>query len=138
MNIITNFIFLEQNQEKIDWFFLSRNPNAIHLLEQNPDKIYWDWISENPNAIHILEQKQNQYKINWKWISCNPNAIHFLEQNQEKIDWYSISENPAIFTYDYARMKQNQRNLNEEMIMKALSPSRISMWLDAGVDIDDL
>ena len=25
------------NQDKIDWIWLSKNPNAIHLLEQNPD-----------------------------------------------------------------------------------------------------
>jgi hypothetical protein len=39
----------------IDWNWLSRNPNAIHLLEQNIDKINWFWLSENPNAIHLLE-----------------------------------------------------------------------------------
>jgi len=33
------------NQDKIDWNFLSKNPNAIPMLEKNPDKIYWDWLS---------------------------------------------------------------------------------------------
>ena len=48
---------------KIDWYALSSNPNAIHLLKQNVDKIDWCSLSLNPNAIHLLEQ--NQDKINW-------------------------------------------------------------------------
>ena len=31
----------KQNIEKIDWFELSMNPNALHLLEQFPEKIDW-------------------------------------------------------------------------------------------------
>jgi hypothetical protein len=40
---------LEQNREKIDWNWLSKNPNAIHLLEQNPEKIDWHYLSKNPS-----------------------------------------------------------------------------------------
>jgi len=40
---------LEQHPEKINWLFLSSNPNAIPLLERNPDKISWYWLSENPS-----------------------------------------------------------------------------------------
>ena len=49
--------------DKIDWWFLSRNPNAINLLEQNIDKINWAMLSENPNAINLLEK--NIDKIQW-------------------------------------------------------------------------
>ncbi len=31
--------------DKLDWFWLSANSAAIHLLEQNPDKIYWHQLS---------------------------------------------------------------------------------------------
>ena len=41
----------------IDWYMLSKNPNAIHLLEQNIDKIDWDNLSENPNIFEI-DKKQ--------------------------------------------------------------------------------
>ena len=34
--------------DKIEWYWLSRNPNAIHLLEQNLDKIDWKALSFNP------------------------------------------------------------------------------------------
>ena len=27
--------------DKLDWFELSGNPNAIHLLEKNLDKVIW-------------------------------------------------------------------------------------------------
>ena len=39
---------LEQNLDKIDWYKLSENINAIHLLEQNLDKIDWILLSWNP------------------------------------------------------------------------------------------
>ncbi len=83
---------LEANPDEIQWDYLSKNPNAIHLLEANPDKIDWGMLSKNPNAIHLLEA--NPDKIDWKRLSRNPNAIHLLEPNQDKIDWGSLSRNP--------------------------------------------
>jgi hypothetical protein len=44
-------------------------------------KIDWNYLSANPNAIHLLEQ------INWEELSINPNAIHLLSQNINKINW---------------------------------------------------
>jgi len=44
------------NPNKIDWYTLSYNSSAMHLLEQNPDKICWWALSENPSAIHLLEK----------------------------------------------------------------------------------
>ena len=41
--------------DKIQWSWLSKNPNAIDLLQQYPDKIDWNWLSENPSAIDILK-----------------------------------------------------------------------------------
>ena len=34
---------------KLDWHWLLSNPNAIHLLEQNQDKIEWNCLSRNPS-----------------------------------------------------------------------------------------
>ena len=48
--------------KKINWFELSKNPNAIHILENNLDKVYWNYLSYNQNVIHILEN--NLDKIN--------------------------------------------------------------------------
>jgi hypothetical protein len=68
--------------DKIDWWYLSQNPNAICLLEQNTNKIDWTWLSLQPNAINLLEQ--NIDKINWNYLSRNPNAIHMLEKSMDK------------------------------------------------------
>ena len=40
--------------DKVDWYSLTFNPNAIHILEKNLDKVYWYWLSLNPNALHLL------------------------------------------------------------------------------------
>ena len=40
----------------------------IDLIQS--DKINWNYLSGNPNAIHLLQQKQ--YKINWSRLSINP------------------------------------------------------------------
>ena len=82
---------------KIDWDWLSTNPNAIDLLKTNQNKIDWFWLSKNPNAIDLL--KANPEKIDWKWLSKNPNAIDLLKLNQDKIVWVYLSENPSIFKY---------------------------------------
>ena len=46
-----------RNPDKIDWCYLCKNPNAIHLLEQNPDKINWAVLSRNP-SIFIYDYKE--------------------------------------------------------------------------------
>ena len=46
------------NPDKIKWWRLSENPNAIHLLEKNQDKINWDWLSENPSIFEIKFDKK--------------------------------------------------------------------------------
>lgn len=40
--------------ERVGRCRLSINSNAITILEQNMDKVYWFYLSSNPNAIHIL------------------------------------------------------------------------------------
>ena len=67
------------NIDKLELYYLSENPNAIHLLEEYPDKMCWNNLSTNPNALHLLEKYPN--KINWHYLSNNPNAIHILEKN---------------------------------------------------------
>jgi hypothetical protein len=38
---------------KINWIWLSGNPNAIHLLEKNIDKIDWDFLSLNSSIFEL-------------------------------------------------------------------------------------
>jgi hypothetical protein len=158
---------LKENPDEINWTFLSSNKNAIDLLQANPDKICMEELCYNENGASLIEKyiykfnyiekkyysydlsknkgkgivellKKYPEKINWDGLSCNPNAIELLELNQDKINWKNLSINPSIFTFDYNKMKENYKELKKEIIMKALSPTRISYWLDNGMNIDDL
>ena len=40
---------IQENIDKLNWKYLSKNPNAIHLLEENLDKIDWNELSLNTN-----------------------------------------------------------------------------------------
>jgi hypothetical protein len=83
---------LRENPKKIDWKQLSANPNAIELLKANPNEIDWKVLSANPNAIELLRAKK--YRIDWKQLSANPNAIELLRANKGKIDWEELIANP--------------------------------------------
>ena len=115
---------------KIDWEFLSRNPNAIHLLEQNLNKIDWCWLSVNRNAIHLLER--NLDKIDWGRLPFNPNAIHLLEKNLDKIDWDRLSQNPSIFEYDYKSMTNRCDIYKEELIVNRFHPKNFPKFEEWG------
>ncbi len=117
---------------RIQWDYLSLNPNAIKLLIENKDKINWDYLSENPNAIELL--KENQNKIDWFNLSRNPNAIKLLKENQDKIDWWAFSQNPNIFTYDYKKMKKKMKKsgIVEELMAYIFHPKNMNKWIDWG------
>ena len=106
-------------------------------MEKNPDKINWRWLSSNPNAIYLLEK--NIDKVSWYNLSLNPNAIHLLEKNRDKINWDLFSKNPSIFQkiINYKFIKERMDVIREELIMKCMHPSRLHRWLEMGGDIDD-
>ena len=97
---------LENNLNKVDWDILSSNSNAIHILENNLNKVDWDILSSNPNAIHLLENNLN--KVDWDALSSNPNAIHILENNLDKVDWDLLCYNPNAIHL----LKNNQDKIN--------------------------
>ena len=58
---------------KLNWYYLSGNENAIPILEQNINKISWSWLSRNSNAIKILEKYP--HKIGWFDIAMNKTRV---------------------------------------------------------------
>jgi hypothetical protein len=96
------------DNDKINWKWLSSNPSAIELLKANLEKIAWDWLSMNPSAIELL--KANLEKIDWNFLSLNPNteAIELLIANQQKIDWEKLSGNPSAIEL----LKANPEKIN--------------------------
>jgi hypothetical protein len=115
-------------KKKLNWNWLSSNPNAIELLKNNPKKIDWGGLSENPNpeAIELLKEKINEEneidkeylkklpsnkKIGWVYLSANPNAIELLKANHyEEIDWYLLSKNPSPAAIEL--LKTNRDNIH--------------------------
>lgn len=110
--------YLEANPRKIDWFYLSSNTEAIHLLEaellNEENRVDWDELSKNPEAIHLLEAQvhlesnfvkdeiplvssfKTNYKIHWPNLCTNPNAIPLLEAHLDKIHLSSLCLNANI------------------------------------------
>jgi hypothetical protein len=141
---------LEKNLDKIDWYLLSNNPNAIHLLEQNVDKISWHVLSQNPNAIRLLEQ--NIENIDWYHLSSNPNAIRLLEcqleyqsdityQSDIIINWWELSKNPnaihLLAPLNHEQMRVENKEFFQELVQFVCHPtwqmkcaSRLHMDLD--------
>ena len=75
----------------------------MKFLDWIPKNIFnFYWISKNPNAIHLLEKYPD--KINWMYLSANPNAIHILKANINKIDSILLLNNPNIFEIDTIQM----------------------------------
>jgi hypothetical protein len=149
-----------------DWPILSGNPAAIHIFK-DPEylkKVYeWSYISKNKKAMPILQD--NLDKVEWIAFSSNPSAINIIIQiikeqkdynkkikNHEeintkdykyfnyfnKIDYGGLSRNPAIFELDKQGLKERCDIYREELIEKAMHPSRIQKLLDMGIDVDDL
>ena len=80
--------------------------NAIPILEKNIDKINWLYLSSNPNAISLIEQNLNEYIM----VLSNPNAIDIIEQNLDNIIWTALWKNPNIF-YSNKPTKEVKLNL---------------------------
>ena len=59
----------------------------MHLLEQNQDKIYWKYLSKNPNALHLLDQN----KINWSSLSANESIFEL----EKKMFYLQIALHPS-------------------------------------------
>jgi hypothetical protein len=59
-------------------------------------KLEWKWLSKNPNAMHLLEA--NQDKIDWMMLSSNP-AI--FEYDYELIQNTNMKKNEEIYQYVY-------------------------------------
>ena len=96
--------------KKINWSFLSTNPNAIHLLEKK-------WKEEKRLMKYDIDKynrlKKLKMMVMWKYLSCNPEptAIKLIKEKLkqegelsiddynrlervDKIDWELLSSNP--------------------------------------------
>ena len=122
----TKYVLLDWiDKAKLNWTFLSRNPNAIDLLKENISKsnIHWKFISSNPNAIDLL--LDNKHKIHWDELCNNPSAIDLIKERieyenslttkeyndldlEDKINWNNLSANPNAIDL----LKKNYDKIN--------------------------
>lgn len=115
------------------------NPIAISWLEQNLDKINWYYLSSNPAAVHILEKNLN--KVDWNMLSLNRAAVHILEKNKDKVRMIAVSNPTAfrlLFQLDYIQMKQQNCDFKEELCKYIFNPERLDkMANNVGIDLHD-
>ena len=120
---------LKENLDRVDWYWLSANPNAMDILKGNLDRVDWYWLSANPNAMDII--KENLDRVDWMRLSSNPNAVEILEGNLDRVDWDELSMNPSIFIYDYRAMKNSlykEGGFVEELMQNRFHPKNMEFW----------
>jgi hypothetical protein len=107
------------------------------------DKLNWEYLSENPNAIDLLrdridfeksltpeEYKNLPSKINWSSLCRNSDlgAIYLLQENYDKIDWSVLSSNPNAIYLLEDRVKY-QLKIQEEGRMETLKMKERISWI---------
>ena len=75
------------------------------------DKLDWDYISRNPNISMRIIEKYSDKPWNWSYISWNPNiAMEFIEKHPNKPwDWYGISRD----TFNYEKELFIEKRMKE-------------------------
>ena len=80
-------MLLKENQDEINWYCLSENPNAIELLKENQNKIIWWHFSRNSN-IFTYDYKKMKETIKKSGIAEELMSVIFHPKNMNKwIDW---------------------------------------------------
>ena len=51
---------MEKNLDKVDWWQLSRNINAVHILEKNQNKVFWSMSEKNTGKISFTQLVRNK------------------------------------------------------------------------------
>lgn len=128
---------LEKNIDKIVWYSFSKNPSptAMRIISANLDKVFWANLAANPSprAVEIVRDKLRG--------GGGTDVFHFGEfviRDDIQVIRNNLYRNPAIFTYDYEKMRSARSALHEDLIAWYWHPSRISAFLDAGGDIENL
>ena len=114
--IITNEIFLYKNP-RIDHFIDFTRPLGDGRYPYKFTNVTaWKMPAYTP-ASHY-----------WYELSRNPGAIELLRQNPECINIDAFLDNPAIFAYDYDAMRENRRELNQEILECFWRPDWMKLW----------
>ena len=69
---------------KVAWYRLSENQNAIHLLEQHSNKINWGEIWANPSIFTYDYEKMNEER---PWREEFYFWVHHPDRIARHVDW---------------------------------------------------
>lgn len=136
------------------WPNICKNPSAdaIAFLERHLE----DTTTATSNTVEVsdlwLFDTTGGNRISWPDLCTNPqpDAIQFVEKHWNRKTSYSMSENrridnwenlcanPAIFTLDWAAMRDQARPFAEELAARVFHPRRVAAALAAGVEVEDL
>ena len=86
---------------KSNMHYYERSALVIQILEKNPDKIDWFSLSHNPNAIQIIKPLNS--------LSHNPNAIQIikpLNYDAMKQTMQPFAEELAAYVFHPLRMNR--------------------------------
>ena len=105
--------------DKLDWYYLSSNPNAVDYLLANPDKMDWKQFSTNPNSINYL--LCNEKDIDYDELVFNPNCYEIYRNDIEKLKFgsYLLSGEPNAIEF----VKKDPSEINWDDL------SRVVIWL---------
>ena len=91
------------DEDKLNMLYLLANPYSIHtikLFDAKPDRIDFDWLSKNPNAINLLKKHFDKLSL-----KANP-SIFALNYKQMTINFKPLAEEIIARAYDPDRIKR--------------------------------
>jgi hypothetical protein len=137
-----------KNHDEYTRYILYQNPNPAvinFIINDIPDEyVMWDYVGLFHPKIYRL-YKNSKSDIDYlisvlHCISMEPAVIDLIEENQDRTFWEDVCKNPAIFehVYDYKKIREQRREINEEIVAKYWNPARVGAWIEEGVEIDDM
>jgi hypothetical protein len=122
IQLMMKHVYWVNELHTLNWYNLSRQPDAIPLLERNLDRVRWDQSHASPKMLPFLRKHPEHIEwyilscfphsmkfveesvkknlgilphLNWRHLSSRPEAISILEQHPEYIEWGTLAKNEA-------------------------------------------
>lgn len=109
---------LSENLNKLDWWELSMNKNAILFLKKYPTKIIWQaaCLNKSTDMLNWIDELYSSNNLdmteNWSFLSCNKEAIYLLNKYKDFIDKRNINLNSNAIPF----LKENPHLINYKVL----------------------
>jgi hypothetical protein len=130
----------EFDKNNVDWYILSAQSEAIHILEKYPEHVVLDGLLLNPNprAMTLMKNIYSYDEIfsdrtNMIKLIGNPSGGEIIQYYKKPyygpISLVEIARNPSLlhllFTWDYQQMNQQNWTFKEELVKSVMKPTRL-------------